>query len=285
MFSLISVHALGQKADTVYYYTDAKMKPVKQAKAKNVFKLYQTDQSDWSLVRFNDKGVIQLKETYTDSLLKTKHGAFMEYRYGKPYIKGRYFNNLKQGNFISYDTTGVVEEVSLYSLDTLKNTLIYWLNGGKREERIYGTITQDIERFVYYTNGNLAIKQIITFNNKVIEGEYFDKNGKPAKLSDIETPPIFPGGMQKFYAFIANNLRYPTDASMSNTQGTVKLSFLITKTGEITDIKVVQSVDSLLNSEAIRVLKSSPRWMPGKLSGENISMRYTLPISFSRKDF
>lgn len=279
--SFISINVFAQKSDTISYYTDVDFNPVAKEKAKNIFKLYQSDANSWTFLRYDVKNGLQVKETYADALLTRKHGVYVAYKLGKPSLKGRYFDNLRHGDFISYDTSGIVEDVSFYNLDTLKTNVVYWRSGGKRQKITYGTKMQIAERQVYYENGNLAIKQKYSSDNKLIDSAYLGTDGNLVKILEIETPPNFPGGLKRFYEYIGRRLKYPTNAAQQNIQGTVSVSFTITETGKLTDITINRSVYPSIDREAERVISMSPRWEPGKLFGENIRVKYTIPIGFS----
>lgn len=97
----------------------------------------------------------------------------------------------------------------------------------------------------------------------------------------IETQPNFPGGMDKFYAYLRKSVKYPPMAAERNTQGKVFLSFVVEKNGELTDIKVDRPLGDGTDEEAIRVLKASPRWTPGIQNGRPVRVKYNIPISFT----
>jgi periplasmic protein TonB len=97
---------------------------------------------------------------------------------------------------------------------------------------------------------------------------------------DWETRPSFPGGQKQFYKYMAKNIHYPASAVNSNTQGKVYLNFTIEKDGSIDNIKVVKGVSKDINAEAIRVLKSSPKWIPGTHHDKPIPFRYSIPMNF-----
>ncbi len=97
----------------------------------------------------------------------------------------------------------------------------------------------------------------------------------------VEEMPKFKGkGLDEFRKYIQNNLKYPESASESGISGRVYVSFVINKRGKVKDVKIVRSVDAAFDKEAIRVVKSSPNWTPGKQRGENIKVAYTIPIEF-----
>ncbi|WP_316813437.1 TonB family protein [Pedobacter heparinus] len=97
----------------------------------------------------------------------------------------------------------------------------------------------------------------------------------------IETQPGFPGGMDKFYAYLKKAVRYPAMAQENNIQGKVFLSFVVEKNGDLTDIKVERKLGGGTDEEAIRVLKASPRWTPGIQNGKPVRVKYNIPISFT----
>jgi len=98
----------------------------------------------------------------------------------------------------------------------------------------------------------------------------------------VDTPPSFPGGYEKFVSFIRTSIKYPEEAAKNKIQGKVFLSFVVEKDGQIAD---VQNTGRMLGSgtdeEAVRVLKSSPKWNPGMKDGKPVAVQYNIPIEFS----
>jgi periplasmic protein TonB len=86
----------------------------------------------------------------------------------------------------------------------------------------------------------------------------------------MENPPTYPGGMQKFYDYIGNSLRYPPMAAENNITGKVFVSFTIEKDGSITDVKVERKLGYGTDEEAMRVIKASKRWNPGMQNGRQL---------------
>ena len=103
------------------------------------------------------------------------------------------------------------------------------------------------------------------------------------KIFDVvEENPEFKGGMAKLYEFIGNNTQYPKMAEENGIQGKVFVQFVVCKDGTIKDVKVVKGVHKTLDSEAVRVVKTMPKWNPGKQRGKSVNVNYTLPIKFIR---
>jgi protein TonB len=95
--------------------------------------------------------------------------------------------------------------------------------------------------------------------------------------------PQFPGGEAEMYRFISENLKYPVVDQETGIQGRVTIRFVVTKTGEISDIQLLKGVSISCDKEAMRVIKSMPRWIPGKNNGEPVQVYFTLPIVFKLK--
>ena len=96
----------------------------------------------------------------------------------------------------------------------------------------------------------------------------------------VEEMPHFPGGVAALQAFLSSNTKYPVVAQENGVQGRVIVSFVVERDGSITDVKVVRSVDPSLDREASRVVKSMPRWSPGKQNGSTVRVKYTVPVVF-----
>lgn len=103
-----------------------------------------------------------------------------------------------------------------------------------------------------------------------------DTDNNIYNIAGIEVKPEFPGGIYKFYAFIAKNFRTP---DVKNLNGKVYATFVIEKDGSLTDIKVIRDIGHGTGKEAIRVLELSPKWMPGQQNGKTVRCTYALPIS------
>lgn len=96
----------------------------------------------------------------------------------------------------------------------------------------------------------------------------------------VEEMPHFPGGPAALQAFLSSNTKYPVVAQENGVQGRVTVSFVVERDGSITDVRVVRSVDPSLDREASRVVRSMPRWSPGKQNGSTVRVKYTVPVVF-----
>ncbi len=96
----------------------------------------------------------------------------------------------------------------------------------------------------------------------------------------VEEMPSFPGGSAALMSYLNGNTKYPVVAQENGVQGKVIISFVVERDGSISDVKVARSVDPSLDREAQRVVKSMPRWTPGKQNGQTVRVKYTVPVVF-----
>lgn len=99
----------------------------------------------------------------------------------------------------------------------------------------------------------------------------------------VEQMPEFPGGESEMLKYLGKNIRYPAAAQRAGVEGLVVLSFVVSRTGEISDIQVVKKLGAGTDEEAMRVVGKMPKWTPGKQNGRTVPVRYTLPVRFTIK--
>lgn len=97
----------------------------------------------------------------------------------------------------------------------------------------------------------------------------------------VEEMPQFPGGQSELMGYIGKNVKYPQKAIEKKISGRVVVSFVVGKDGTLRDFKVVRAVHPELDAEALRVIKSMPKWNPGRQRGKNVAVKYTIPVNFS----
>lgn len=108
------------------------------------------------------------------------------------------------------------------------------------------------------------------------------QNDEQVALQDsiLDSRPSFPGGKAELFKFLAKTIKYPVKAEDAGIQGRVIVGFYVDVDGTLTDIYVKKSVDPTLDKEAVRVVKSMPKWNPGRRDGIPIRVEYTLPVTF-----
>ena len=132
-------------------------------------------------------------------------------------------------------------------------------------------ITTNVDFAEFEENVDI-VQQVAVADEEIEEEQIFVK---------VEKMPTFMGGdLMKFRQWVASKLRYPQLAQENNITGRVLLKFVVEKDGSLTNIQVLQSPDKSLSDEAIRVLKMSPKWEPGKQRNQSVRVFYTLPVDF-----
>ncbi len=96
----------------------------------------------------------------------------------------------------------------------------------------------------------------------------------------VEQMPQFPGGEGELLKYISTHIKYPTMAAENNIQGRVVVKFVVQKDGKVGEVVVLRGKDPDLDKEAVRVVKTLPNFIPGKMNGQAVSVWYTLPINF-----
>lgn len=95
--------------------------------------------------------------------------------------------------------------------------------------------------------------------------------------------PDFPGGLDKFYDFLGKNIKYPAEMKQKNVEGKVFVSFVVEKDGSLSHMKILREPGYGSGKESVRVMKLSPKWIPGEQNGKKVRVQYTVPITFTLK--
>lgn len=113
---------------------------------------------------------------------------------------------------------------------------------------------------------------VVTEEKEVEEAEIF---------TVVEESPGFPGGDEARIKFLQENIKYPTMARESGIQGTVYVTFVVEKGGNVTDVKILRGIGGGCDEEAIRVIKAMPKWNAGKQRGKPVRVQFNMPIKFT----
>ena len=135
------------------------------------------------------------------------------------------------------------------------------------------------------TVGNIACAQnvpLIIDPDKV--DEYLAERKDTINVYDVvEQMPRFPGGERKLAEFIEEKMQYPKKCAEKGIYGRVIVAFVVERSGQLSNIRVVKSVHRALDKEALRIVKLMPRWIPGEQNGVTVRVKYIIPIRFSVK--
>lgn len=197
------------------------------------------------------------------------------------------------GHFNSdYFVTTHIDEDTAYKIETNPCNIIVFIKF-TGETRIHGISHQSVcdpvkivianckSGDIYYEYSptkdipNLKTNKIITTQPSELQ-----QIGKTYNIAAVEQAPEFPGGTQAMYKWLSQNIVFPTQAAEEGVQGKVMVEFTVTKTGTIENVKVMRSRHPALDKEAVRVVRTMPRWYPGRINGQPVNVIYTVPVTF-----
>jgi len=167
---------------------------------------------------------------------------------------------VKEGKCTIYDDKGRKESEGDYKNDKRNGIWTWWIDEGK-----------DSMIIEYDENG---------FKNR-IRPPMETVKAKDGVFTIVEQMPVFPGGEQAMLDFISNNVKYPKSAREDDVEGRVIVQFVISKTGDVVDAKIVKSVRSDIDEAALNVVNQMPQWNPGIQDGKTVLVSFNLPINFT----
>jgi protein TonB len=125
------------------------------------------------------------------------------------------------------------------------------------------------------------------YDEKVVleNGEVTSRSIETNEIFDVvEDSPEFPGGMEAWNEFLMNHLKYPEQAREMGIEGTVYVVFEIRKDGSVKNAELIRGIGAGCDEEALRIIKESPNWTPGKQRGHIVNVRMRVPIKFKLGD-
>lgn len=135
--------------------------------------------------------------------------------------------------------------------------------------------------------GSIDVKGNDDANGEILKAKEVIAEPEPPKHEEenkvfdiVEQQPLFPGGPAALMKYLSENTKYPVVAQENGVQGRVTVQFVVEKDGSISDVHVLRGVDPSLDKEAVRVVKSMPRWTPGKQNGITVRVNYRVPVLF-----
>lgn len=208
-----------------------------------------TDQASQELVAFVDQAEEEPEEEVQEKVEMPEPEALPE----------EILNTVKVTELLIAKDEEVKKEDEIKTADELKET-----------ETAFGSTDFD-----QGTDDRNVVRE---YKNEVIVEE---KKPEPEKVfTAVEQMPQFPGGDAALMKYLKNNINYPQVAMENGVQGRVIVQFVVTKNGTVGEVKVIRSVDRDLDKEAVRLCKSLPKFIPGKMNGQAVNVWYTLPITF-----
>lgn len=131
-----------------------------------------------------------------------------------------------------------------------------------------------------FDKGTDDLNVLREYKDEIIVEEKKPEPKKDEIFTAVEQMPQFPGGDAELYKWISSHIKYPTMAAENNIQGRVTVRFVVKEDGSIGRVEVLRGKDPDLDKEAQRVVKTLPKFIPGKMNGRAVQVWYTLPINF-----
>lgn len=197
------------------------------------------------------------------------------------YIRKAYIHDIGFWKITDYYKSGEVYMMGTFldkdvqePIGLLEN---FYLNGKLKTQRTYSAGRMIGEYLEYYENGQLDTYKLLDNSGQVEEERYYKEDGTDSVVEN----PEFPGGINAMYRFLSENIRYPRSLRNKDVSGEVFARFFVGIDGSLQDISIFKSPHEKLSKEAMKVISSMPRWMPGLRDGEPIRVGYNLPIRFA----
>ena len=193
-------------------------------------------------------------------------------------------------------------EVNVVKLEELEPKPLYVVDGIPMDNKfnIESIKPEEIKEITVLKDDNAAGKYGEAAKDGVIEitlkkgdaneekpaPDIYINSKKAIPFQQVAQKPGFNGGdANEFSKYVAQNVVYPESCRQSKIEGRVILEFTVTETGEVGDIRILRSVNSDLDREAVRVVAQSPIWTPGRNeNGKVVSVKYTFPVIFKLPD-
>ena len=125
-----------------------------------------------------------------------------------------------------------------------------------------------------------AVPEAVEVNTEEQASQDAEPQSDNKVYNSVEQMPRFPGGEAGLMRYLQENIKYPPEAAKNDIEGRVIVQFIIDKTGQVGEVKVLRPISEELDAEAVRVVKTLPKFEPGRQDGEAVAVWYTLPISF-----
>lgn len=305
LFCFLLCQYFAHSQDTIYY--DKKWKPT-HSKDYSFYRVKKDiDNGGYYAKDYFRNGNLQMEGHFSGD--EIREGLFTYY-YANTQLqsKGEYLHNEKNGEWVNYSDSGIVIskgkyeygkqqgewkyyylDGSLYEVNFYKDDLrdgpfkSFYKNKQKHIELTFQADTLIGNKTSYYANGQLKRKEIYE-GDKRVTASCYDSLGNEIAFTEYVVYPEFPGGEDALIQYLVSHVKYPKKARKKSIEGRVIVYFEIQKDGSLANVSVVDSVDPLLDAEAIRVLNTMPKWKPGSIDNEPAVLSFKLPVHFQLED-
>lgn len=239
-----------------------------------------------------------------------KEGIFTFYHPNKQISsRGFYQKGKRVGLHRTYHENGAKKDSTFYLAEAIGGNSYSWYHGGKLQNvmTLDSMGTESGSSISYFENGNVSSKGtylaglkkngLWTYyhenGNKASEVNYildkinskkcFNEAGEEQVDCQMEVQTEFPGGLNKFNKYMSKKIKWPPNYILTKAgKARVIVGFTVSKTGKITDIKVVQSFHEEFDKMAVKAIKEMPDWVPAKQYNRSVSVNFMLPVNFNQ---
>ncbi len=267
--------------DTVFYDNNWQQSDPENASYYRIVSSDTSGKIQYLVKDYYMSGHLQMTGTYRSISPDYKTGTFKYwYENGQCQLVCSYVNNKLDGEYFEYYDNGRPENKKNYKNGLLDGTEKSWSSQGLLAKVVEYKDGVKHGRFLtYYDNGQLIRKDIYR-NNKFVKGNCYTREGKDTSYFDYFIMPKFKGGLEGFKRFILDGIKYPEIARQNKEEGQVYLKFTVDKEGNVIKAKIIKADKEYFNEEVMRILKLSPKWIPGRKDDKLINVTITIPISF-----
>ena len=145
------------------------------------------------------------------------------------------------------------------------------------ESTVVNNATDKDSEYIAQDSVDESISNLNNNQAKIKKHVHQKKHNDEKVYEVVEQMPSFPGGQEALMTYINHNIKYPEEDC---GQGRVTVSFIVEKDGSITNATIRRSVDPAFDREALRVVSSMPKWIPGKNNGRKVRVRFNVPVQF-----
>lgn len=305
-FLLVSKIAFSQESNDKIVYLDSLYKEVsiENKYYTKIIKDYNLEKSDYKILTLYKSGKLKEEKTVSE-----KDGGYLigeeisYYENGNKSSSVLYENKLRYGKTYSWHENGKLKEEGEFisvpnATDTRFKMINYWNEKGEKTV-IDGNGLVTLKNDYYEENGNYkngyregkwsgkSLKNIYSYEEiysggELVSGVSTEADGTKNEYSVLEMKPEPKKGMSHFYKYISNNFNAPNSAYKNKIQGKIIVAFVVDREGKIIEPKIVKSLGTELDNEAIRLLTSYENWKPAYQKGRKVRCSFNIPI---RLDF
>ncbi len=285
---LIALISAGLAQDTTTTYIGREGTPESRESAVYMRKLWQEDDGLWQVRQYYLEGGLQMEGTYSDNQIFTREGPFTYYyKDGNKHYSGSYHDDGVVGFWTFWYKDGALMDHGKYLRSATETERDSLKQRQARGEELAPTMNweglKDSTWEYFHENGvRSGVEHYLS--GKLMDAQYWHEDGSEVAPGVVVSKmPEYPGGLRPLMNYLSSNITYPKKARNKGIQGTVYISFVVNEEGVLESFDIVRSVHPDLDREAMRVVRSMPKWQPALAQNRPVKVQYNLPIRFTLK--